>query len=758
MAGRDVGPGRAGDKRWENGVDPVQIEVNAVAQFLFGFETFLEFRITNVSPGPLTLGRFEVRLGSRALAPGVFNPPDGTTLVPDGQRDVLADCRVEGTGDESGNRLLTIHLDFSDEAGQHAIERQYLIYVDEPGAERICLCDPAEPDFQEYAGDDLPEGGRVEAVTFGEQDASAPELAYIRRQKGRGLRFVPLGTVSQAAPPDEAVGGALDTEATPECCAICRPGTNMPKPDHVKPERAAAYCPYYSRMRAMDRRYNRCLGKDAPIHLYIEINKAPFYMETVGVPTEFRLYCVHERPVQLTDLEVSLGGTRFSFDPRRGFEKGESVPPSDVPLRIDWRVRPPEGCELGVNDLVISLSYRADGRLFHLDGSHPVDVIPLKGEGMTQTNIVDIGNKIKAEKGAIVDGGPIVFDSLEFNREAFQNVGRVRQILTECVERRPSFEPVFLKFRPVVPPPKWGPVHRTRLHFEHNGFEHNCCILSTFREDTAAYGPVRFGRKTALVDVRLKEVEKENAEEMRRVRDHVETESACSRVGSQQWEIGLVERADPDGTLRLTNVNRSERAHDTTVNKTVPLAKGKSCALAPGARVHLIGGDFSGDIIGLRYAAHAEPFDELDQARRAIRGLLDTMETPPTKLPLWNGPYGGYRLARLFSLTGKLLRDVPGADKFKAIEAYVLVPGWATIGSSTDACIVVPRAGVAGLHAHLLHVDGYWFIMPHGEGTPVHVGDDLVPAGVPWPLRPAGTQIRLGPAKVTFKPFKQMYA
>jgi len=743
MAGSD-------GERWEHGLEPVQIEVNAVAQFLVGFETFLEFRIKNVSPRPVTLGRFEVRLGSRALAPGVFNPPDGTTLVPDGPREVLADCRVEGTGDEPGNRLLTIHLDFSDDAGQHAIERQYLIYVDEPGAQRICLCDPAEPDFLEYAREDVPEGERIEAVPFGEQDASAPELAYIRRQKGRGLRFVPLGTVSQAAPQDHEVG--------PECCAICRPGTDKPRPGHVKPEPAVAYCPYFRRMRAMDRRYNRCLSKDAPIHLYLEINKAPFYMETVNVPTEFRLYCVHERPVQLMDLEVSLNGRLFSCDPRRGFEKGESVPPSDKPLRIDWRIGPPEGFKLGTDDLVISLTYRADGQLFHLDGSHPIDVIPLKGEGMTQNNFVEIGNKIKAEQGAIVDGGPVVFDNLELNREAFQNVGRVRQILTEHVEHRPSFEPVFLKFRPVVPPPQWAPEPCARLRFEHNGFEYNYCILSTFRDDTAAYGPVRFGRKTALVDVRLKEVEKENAEKMRRVREHVETKAACSRVGRRQWMIALLERAHPDGTLRLTNVNLSKKAHDTTVNKTVPLAKGKSCALAPGARIHLVGADFSGAIIGLRYAAHAEPFDRLDDARRDIRDLLDAMQTPPVRLPLWNGPYGGYRLARLFSLTGKLLRDVKGADKFRAIEAYVLVPGWATIGSSTDACIVVSKAGVAGIHAYLLHVDGYWFILPHSEATPVHVGDDLVPAGVPWPLRPAGTPIRLGPAEVSFEPFKQMYA
>ena len=543
-------------------------------------------------------------------------------------------------------------------------------------------------------------------------------------------------------------------------------------------ENPQAYCPHCPQPRPLARRYRYCIRNGHPIHLYVEVNELSLYMQGVRTQTEFRIVPVCEQ-VTLLGFQVFLGKDCL-LPGKHNIGARHLILEAEGPIQVDRLVHPAEPvagvsekCPPGDAMLYISLQYEAQGKQYELSGRHEIYILPRDADPHEVHN--HFGSHIQQ-----IGDGPKSGGAHSYNLD-FRGVGGdskaaafIKELKKERLEKKGelNFRPAALhvqKITPVerkapraaVPVPDWPAENRARLWFQCNGVTHNYCLLSTWRDDLGAYGPVRLGRDSKWADIFLREVERYKADKKTSQHQTGQSGLSFSRVSERHWEIALLHDPQSPHLIQVTNVKddrprangqpRTKR-HDAMIAADKTLPEGKSCRRAPGDSIVLKAGDGAGNIIGLRYAANAPRFSKLAELYDAARGLLDRIPKKPAKLPQWPAQYGGYALSRLFSLTGEPIR---GYDDEKTLEAYVLMPGWATIGSSRQACIVVPGEQVAGIHAYLLHVDGYYFVTPLDETTPVLVNGEPIPVGVPWPLKPDEAVFRIGSREIRFKSFAQ---
>lgn len=286
---------------------------------------------------------------------------------------------------------------------------------------------------------------------------------------------------------------------------------------------------------------------------------------------------------------------------------------------------------------------------------------------------------------------------------------------------------------PMWPSPTWPATDSARLWFQSRGLMHNYCILAKRR--------VLFGRSQERVDVRLYEVERCLANLQRQAKEGMQQveRSSGSCVGREHWLFEPM-----SNVLRVTQLSGSNLGVTTDGKK---LRQGASHVLGRNTAIMIPG------IIGLHYAANAPAFDALEDARVLACHILRGAALECDRSELWRGEYGGYRLSRLFSLTGAHLA---GSENSQGLEAYVLAPGWLTLGSSPSACVVVPDGDVAPLQAGLFYIDGYFFLLSLTKGHSTLVDGQPLSADVPRPIAP-GTEIRMGKTSVSFELFSQLF-
>jgi len=529
-------------------------------------------------------------------------------------------------------------------------------------------------------------------------------------------------------------------------------------------EEPRAYCPHCNQPRRLARRYRYCPLDGNPIHLYVDVNELSLYMQGVRTQTEFRIVPMCEG-VTLHAFQVFLGETPLSPGLH---DIGPGIVLSDIsgPVQIDRLVHPAEAgpgvdepCPPGDAMLFMKVQYETGGMLYELTGRYGITVLPRDADAPTVNNY--IGDRVEQSGDGPKSGGA---HSTTVNMD-FRGIGgetRAAIYIKEVKEKQGlNYKPARLHVqnispveqeppRPKAPVPDWAPVNRARFFFHDGRLAHNYCVLSAWRDDLGAYGPVRIGRDPEWRDIHLREVERYYAEKVNSLQD-----GSPSRVSRRHWEFGLLHDPKKPELIQFTHVKHGghPKRHQALIARGRALPEGQSCPQAIGDSVILKATDGAGELVGLYYAANAPAPERLTEWRKAAQGLLDRMSPRPPKLPEWNADIGGYAITRLLSLTGQPL---PGQENWNTLEAYVLMPGWATIGSSRHACIVLPDPEVAGIHAYVLHLDGYYFIVPRDESTPVYVDNQPVPPGEPWPLKPDRTNLRIGTTLVQFDEFFQI--
>ncbi len=512
-------------------------------------------------------------------------------------------------------------------------------------------------------------------------------------------------------------------------------------------EETKAYCPRCGQAAPLREYLEHCPRCGQRIHLVLEINDLVLYMQEVRTFAELRLRSVHDKPIRLCEFRVFLEGQELSarrFRVGPGFE----IAPELSEVRADRFVYPRkpnpvqgiEGCPFGDASIEVILEYETDGKRYRAGGLHDIEV--LEREASPQTIMAKVENIIHQTGDGPKSAGAWDQD-VNIDFRGVDGPQRAADFINWLKEKRGlQFRPILMRFdsvtevevEPTLPaPPSCAPSDRARLWFVDNGILRNYCLL-TGRE-------VKLGRDPRQVDVRLYEIE--------RCRANLECQASQGVPANQRGSGSQVSRLHwqaeptPNG-VRITQLTGSSVG---TVSGGKTLQAGDAALLGRNETIAIP------DVIGLKYAANAPAFGGADAARALARQVLETMPSPPPAAEPWTGQYGGYRLDRLFSLTGERVGDY---EDPKTAESYVLIPGWATLGSSSDACITVPGPDVAPLHAALLHIDGYFFLYPIAAEVVTLLNGKQACAGIPWPLSPPAT-IQLGPTSLTFEGFSQMF-
>ncbi len=676
---------------------PLYVEINAVAQFIVGVPTFVEFRLINVSDRPLTVDSFQAFVGSRLVeGRGVCVDPAGQVLTPGTGNIRLADRKVALSAEEvqPGEHILRVAVAFHTEKQRAVLVGESKIVMDPPGTDRLHIYDPLAERVCDLDGVDFPGGESTPAVLYGEAHATDPRLDFIRGLKrAAGFRFLPLRMTYE---------GGVVPGAVPECSDSPPSGAVM-----TPTSEARAFCPHCWPPKALPEPYGECpyCGKDIPLHL--TINHVPFFMENVRTRVEFRLHATAREELRNLVFRALLDGAELPKGPHQLWQP--TLPPGEHVV-IDRYLEPSASCGKGECSLTFELQYDAGGAAHHLTGAYNIVILP---QNATRQQIV---------YQLTISGHNVVFDDLNIPDRGFEKPDGATEFIRDMVASRgPDFRPVELHAARALPrpmAPTAPPAERTCLTQMVGGVPHHFCIIT---KDGLA-----FGRKPGLVDIRLYHI----ADMM---------SGNLPQVSRLQWRVTL-DRED----LAL------EVLADT--NPTYLLSTDR--VLKPGA-VHRLRRGEGIEIrehIGLNYTARAPRFHGLDAAWRAIRQCLDTHAPHRNRIPEWCGEYGGYALTRRYSLApgGEQAANCPG------VETYVAAPGWVSLGASQDACIHVQGPGVLPLHACLLHMDAYFFVCPWAEHAPVCV--DGVPAAwlAPQPIGP-GAQISLGGATLTCAAFQQLY-
>jgi TIR domain-containing protein/FHA domain-containing protein len=327
-------------------------------------------------------------------------------------------------------------------------------------------------------------------------------------------------------------------------------------------------------------------------------------------------------------------------------------------------------------------------------------------------------------------------DAGEWSHAKYETLTAVKNRIDKIRGRRKHKETLKARIatrRPIWPKPTWQAADRARLSFSHDGMTHNYCIL--------AGRAIKFGRTAGRVDVRLYEVERCMANLRRQAKEGVppDEQNSESRVAREQWLLEPLHDA-----VRVTQLSRGNLGATSDGKK---LQQDESCLLGRNQAITI------SDIIGLKYSANAPAFEALDDVRDLASHILDASLAETETLGLWDGAFGGYRIDRLFSLTGKSAEDF---TESKGLESYVLAPGWFTIGSSRDSCVVIPDQKVAPLHAGMIYVNGFFFIVSLVDDGETHVEGQNLSWGIPRPL-PPGTEIIIGETTLTFERYNQLF-
>ncbi len=755
---------------------PLYVEVNVLAQYFIGVTTFVEFRLINASETPLELEKFDVSLGGRTLEPGVYPETSGQTLHPGEDQCLVLDRKVElGISDAvQGEYELRVSAAFIFEDKRFTMAGRHPIRIAAPGNRQVHAFDPGRQEFLAREDGEFPFGEPCELDSYGEQQVCMYQVVHIHDLKRRcGLRFVPLvmryETAAQGAPNGDpkrqgrvscAACGATLIEGGVYCHAC---GSDLPRRAPIpKPPRSetVAFCPHCVPPRGLLRdRHRFCPLCGERIHLHLEIKAVPSFMEGVQVAMPVRFHKVCEEPVELRRFEVTLG-------------RGEGAVPCDIdpfpgagvriadalPVEFHSLVYCPPGHKVGTRVIDFLVEYEAGGHACLLTGSSRIRV--LRGDADKQTIINRFGPDTVEAAESVVGLGAWSVNLQGFSQD---KINEFINKLTELSEL--SYEPVRFRMdqkaplavEPPAPPlpaaPDWPPAHRARIWFEHEGLKHNYCLLTTFSQQEGRYGAVRFGRSAKKVHVRLVEIERYLHRQSTEQQQSGSSGKPVSRssISQMQWEVTPVPEPAAYGALHFEHLSASNRGRVTENKK---LTRGHTCRLGRGEQIAIELFASDEPVLGLHYAANATRFEGLDEARATAREVLNTMKKTPPHLPEWPGNHGGYRLDRLFSLTGKPIEGLEAYDS-KTREVYILIPGWATLGSADSACVVVPGEGVAPIHAYLLHVDGYFFILPKDDTPPVFVGDENVQPGRPHPIRAEDTLVRLGDTAIHVDAFHQ---
>jgi hypothetical protein len=749
-----------------------------VAQYLVGTPTFVEFRIINVDPDqrPIRLERFDVHIGDPLLEPGVLTPYLPASVPYGEHTGIVVDRKVDLGIDRvtSGNQTLRVEAAFSLGNETFALQGTMPVVFDLPGAQRIHTPHFADTIGELWENGHVPEGTRFDLDRFGECDQETPEVAYIRELKRTaGFRFLPFPlkfvqaeyATKTPTPAPEVVRPAAPARTGLECptcetslaewgafCHACGAKLGAAPAFIPAPEEPLAYCPHCGQHGPLQGPHRFCPHCGKSIPLYLEINEVALYMQEVSTFTEVQFRICHNLPVELLRFRVSLAGQELPEGGAYRVKPGYRFNPSHPTVRADRTVCPhladptrgSGGCPPGDNDLEIELEYESEGKLYSLVGSFPIFVLEKEAPPTTINN--HFGNIIQQTSG---EAG-YVGGSLQDYRVDFQGIGRsetpaqfVRRLKKELGLR---FKPVALYIDTITDlererawprAPQWDPMPHARIWFDHNDVRHNYCLLAK---------PVLvFGRATENVDVRLYELEKCRVNVQQQAQRGIAPgeRRSQSSISRHQWQVEPL----PNG-LRITQLSQSNVADASGGKKLGP---NDSMLLGRNELIEIP------NVIGLKYAANAPPIGGLEAAQAMAseivlrgEGVLRGAQSGASATP-WNGPLGGYRLDRLYSLTGEKVGD---REDLKTVERYILVPGWVTVGSAADACIVVPDS--APKHAVLLHVNGYFFLMSLTEDSETTVAGNSICSGVPWPLAP-GTEIRLGNATLTFDVFSQAY-
>ena len=506
-----------------------------------------------------------------------------------------------------------------------------------------------------------------------------------------------------------------------------------------------AYCPYGGQTEPLPGLVDTCPHCGKPIHVYVKVNELALYMQEVRTYTEFELHSVHGEPVVIHRFQVFLAGQelsprKFKVRPRLQLTPEHPIVRAD---RLVWPRKPDPaalfgGCPPGFANLEVELEYDVCGQRYQLSGLHQIQVF--KG-GTDPTTINAHFGDIIQQSGSALSAGSRMTEFKQINFEGIRGSETPDEFIARLkTEHGIQYETLMMEVEEITdlrpqlpPPPDWPATDHARLWFMSDGVVHNYCLL--------AGRTVKFGRSARNVDVRLYEIER------------------CRACVQEQVEAGVPPKKRKSGSL----VAREHWLAEPTPNgvRITQLAH-SSIAVGPGGKKleaddsRLLGRNEAvaiPEVIGLKYSANAAPFGGLEAARALARETLDQMASPPPAQDPWTGSYGGYCLSRLFSLTGEPVEDY---KDLKTLEAYVLAPGWVTLGSSSDACITVPGHGVAPMHAAVLHVDGFFFLLHLAEDSPTFLNGEEVCAGMPYPLAPEAT-CQLGTTSLTFDTFSQMW-
>ncbi len=741
---------------------PVFVEINALTQYLAGVPTFVEFRLLNSSDEPLRLESFVTKLAGRALEPGIYAEKEGQELAPREEQAVIIDRRIDFGIDAvmPGEYNLEIEVAYTYQGQTSRLSANHPVRFAQSQDRRIHAYNHATNAFDTFEGLELPDVEPVELERTGEQTIRDQRVMHLCRMKqDAGLRFLPL-RARLIAPASDSHPAWEETpvDACEECgallhesgafCHAC--GHEQPKgmmgPAPTESE-TGGYCPHCTYPRGRLRgRYRYCPLCGKPIDAHVSIFALPSYMAGVQVKTNVRIHATARDSFRIRRIRAFIGEKSaplecgFLEDVNYGIDldPDESV---DLPCLIGF----PQDEKAGDRKLTLELEYQCRNRLCRLSGTTTIRLLP--GAEKLGTIIHQYGAQSVSMAGdALMSQGAWNInhaDSIpQDKREEFMR--RLAE-LADVAERPVHLHTVAISA--VGPAITWEPNHRATLWFMNEGIHHRYCIATMYRPESGRFEPVSFGRRKELNLIRLYEIE----EVLERQEDEKNVESmSLSMVSSMQWVVAVSHETSSVG-LEFTHRSASNTSF---VGKAKRLGFGESALLGLHEQIECRRRGETKPIIGLQYGAHALPFPAYESARSQARASLDAMTHPPEHFPEWSGRIGSYRLNRLHSLTGELL---PERKDLQTLEAYVLLPAWATIGSAHTACIVVPDPAVAPTHAYLLHVDGFFFILPHSVETPVVVDGHEVPADVPWPLKPDKIEIQLGETTLRFDRFAQAF-
>jgi len=464
-----------------------------------------------------------------------------------------------------------------------------------------------------------------------------------------------------------------------------------------------------------------------------------FFMQDVQTLVSFKIHPVHDREIHLRSFEVSQPDSDAELgDGPHSVGKDLLVRPAGRPCEVQKLFYPrtprPErgvtGCPPGNVRLDIALEYETQDMRYRLKGPHLVTVLPNNAD--PQAIQTYIGDRIEQTTGSGPTSGGAHYKEYHVQVSGVDTARKAEEFVRKMQDEFGLvYKPVLLHLSEVVTPPDWPPMTKARLSFVHEGVPQNYCLLPQ--------KSIVFGRSASHVDMRLFEVERCNANMRRQEREGVpkHKRSSESQVGRVQWRVEPTPESVRVASLRMT--------------EAMTIQEGEIRLLKRNEQVTLR------EVIGLKYVGDANALEELDECRKSAREILSKMKHPPRRREDWTGPLGGYCLARLFSLTGKPVLGVEGAENLLAAEYYVLIPGWITLGASKDeACIQIPGKDMAAVHAAILFVDGYYFLVGLTHRDDVAVDGKPMPSHTPWPLKP-GAKIQLGATTIQFAEFSQLF-